>query len=366
MFEDLLQGKSIILVCGSGGVGKTTVSATLAIKGAQLGRKVVVLTIDPARRLATSLGLKGLTGEPKKIQSPIFEKNGRGELYAMMLDTKRTFDQLISKYAPSKEIKEKILNNQIYQKLSDMIVGSQEYMAMEKLYEFSTTTDFDLIVIDTPPTTHAIDFLNAPSRMVGAISNSMIHLLVKPAMRMGKSGLKIIDKGAQIILKVFDRIIGFAFLQEMSEMLIAFHSLLDGFEGRAEEVKKILEARGTGFILVSAPEEKSVEEGVLFSQTLKKMNMALEGIVLNRMHPLYKKSARQRKLDLEQLVSVTDQNLAMKMMEIFDLYQKRAELDGAFAQRLGNLLQDKPMAQVPLFNSDVHDMKGLQKLGEYL
>lgn len=360
MLEKIIREKKLVLVCGSGGVGKTTVSAGLALKGALLGKKVVVLTIDPAKRLATSLGLEGLTNEPQRIKC-----RNNVEFHAMMLDTKRTFDQLVIKYSPSKDIEKRILGNKIYQHLSDMIAGSQEYMAMEKLYEIVSMDCYDLIVVDTPPTTHAIDFLEAPEKMVDAISHSMLHLLLKPAIFMGKSGLKLIEKGSRLLLKIFDRITGFAFLQEISEMLISFQDLLGGFKNRALEVRRILMDSGTSFLLVSACEEKSIMETIFFSEKLSRLKLPWAGIVANRVHPLYSIPQNTRDKHLEELRGLVGGETAEKMAQAFEHGLDSAKRDKKFEKALKDLLSDEQfLVSVPLFESDIHDMEGLYRLSE--
>ena len=366
----LLSDKNLILVCGSGGVGKTTIAASLALKGASLGRKTIVLTIDPAKRLATSLGLGELSGEAKRInEKKLSALFGTPDplCFAMMLDTKRTFDQLVAKYAPSKEIEKKILNNKIYRHLSDMIAGSQEYMAMEKLYELTTEDKYDLIVIDTPPTTHAIDFLEAPQKMIDAIGHSMIHLLLKPALLAGKSGLKFFEKGSQMILKIFDRITGFAFLQDISEMLISFQELLGGFQGRAEEIKKILTQDETGFVLVSACEEKSVREAQFFSEKLTELNLPLAGIILNRIHPLYQIKPEEKDENQKELTSRVGAKLAAKMADCLDQFGPIARRDDNYRKELKrNLTEKQFLATIPLFELDIHSLEGLHSLSLYL
>lgn len=344
-------------------------AAALALKGALLGKRVIVLTIDPARRLATSLGFDHLTFKPAKISANLLEKVSgvKGvNLSAMMLDTKRTFDQLVVKYSPNKEIEKKILNNKIYQHLSDMIAGSQEYMAMEKLYEIVTEEEFDLIVIDTPPTTHAIDFLEAPQRMIDAISHSMIHLLLKPAMWAGGSGLKLFARGSQMILKVFDRITGFAFLQDISEMLFSFQGLLGGFENRAFEVKRILGDQMTSFVIVCACEEKSVEETRLFSEKLLDLNLNLSGVILNRVHLLYSIPASQREKDLAELSHLIDAETAKKMVASFESFSGKARRDAGYKKEIAKELGDGQfLTAVPLFESDIHDLEGLFRLSQH-
>jgi anion-transporting ArsA/GET3 family ATPase len=361
-----LADKKLIVVCGSGGVGKTTTAASLGLRAAAEGKKVIVLTIDPAKRLATSLGLEKLTGKPRKISKEMLEAAvgpTEGSLSAMMLDTKSTFDAIVTKYASSKETEKKILENKIYQHLSDMIAGSQEYMAMEKLYEIVSGGGYDLVVIDTPPTTHAIDFLEAPERMVNAIGNSMIHLLIKPAMAIGKTGFNLFSKGSAMILKVFDRITGFAFLQEISEMLFSFQDLLGGFKSRAEDVKKILQDPDTAFVLVAACEDKSVAEVKVFREKLSEAKLPLDGLIVNRVHPEFSEYDDKARA----LKDRVGDALAEKMTDVFLDYQKVAKRDHVFIKELKKSLgPDRFITTVPLFETDIHDLAGLYRLSKYV
>ncbi len=363
-----LKNKRLIVVCGSGGVGKTTTAASLGLKAAAMGKKVIVLTIDPAKRLATSLGLESLTGKPRKISSEMLSEavgETSGSLYAMMLDTKSTFDDLVVKYAPTKEIEKKILGNKIYQHLSEMISGSQEYMAMEKIYEIVSEEKYDVVVIDTPPTTHAIDFLEAPERMINAIGNSMIHLLIKPAVAVGQSGLKILEKGSKIVMKVFDRITGFAFLQDISEMLISFQHLLEGFQSRADEVKIILKDEQTTFVLVAACEDKSVAEVKVFNNKLKELDLPLSGLIVNRVYPYY--PDYEPKKQMQELTKKVGDNLANKMAVVFEEYQHVARRDAGFIKELkASMGPGKFVSTIPLFDTDIHDMVGLYRLAKYV
>jgi anion-transporting ArsA/GET3 family ATPase len=253
----------------------------------------------------------------------------------------------------------------MYQHLSGMIAGSQEYMAMEKLFEVVSEGEYDLVVIDTPPTVHAIDFLEAPDRMVNALTNSMIHVLLKPVMMAGKSGFKLLERGSQMMLKLFDRITGFAVLQDISELLNAFRELLDGFTGRAADVKKILGDSETSFIMVAACEEKSVDEAEIFQQKLKDLSLPMDGIILNRVHPLYSISRAQRDQDEDALAKEVGKPLARKMTECFERYQTLARRDQQYRQTLAQQLdQGQFLATVPLFETDVHDLEGLYRLGE--
>lgn len=368
--EALLKNKKLILICGSGGVGKTTLSAALGLQAALTGKKVLVMTIDPARRLASSMGLESLRDKPQKISPQTIEKicGKKGiDFYAMMLNPKTTFDALVKKYAPTPEIQRKILNNKIYQNLSQMIVGSQEYMAMEALYEIAAEKKYDLVVVDTPPTVHAIDFLDAPEKMINAISHSMVHLLLKPALFVGKSSLKIVEQGSRFMVKIMDRLLGFAFLQEISEMLISFQHLLGGFQSRAEEVKKLLQDAGTAFILVSTCDRKSLQEVDIFLSKLQELELPLAGMILNRFYPLFKKTDEQKQEDFEQIQKLMGKDMAQKMVAVFGEFSNYALRDQKHYARMEKTLgPDRFVNTVPLFESDIHDLDGLYQLGNTL
>lgn len=368
--QTLIKNKKLILVCGSGGVGKTTLSASLGLQAALMGKKVLVMTIDPARRLASSMGLESLRDKPQKISEQTIEKicGKKGiDFYAMMLNPKTTFDALVKKYAPTREIQRKILDNKIYQNLSQMIVGSQEYMAMEALYEIDTEKKYDLVVVDTPPTVHAIDFLDAPEKMMNAISHSMVHLLLKPALFAGRSSLKIVEQGSKIVVKIMDRLLGFAFLQEISEMLISFQHLLAGFQGRAAEVKKLLQDAGTTFILVSTCDRKSLQEVDIFLSKLQELKLPLAGMILNRFYPLFKKTDGQKQEDFERIQKLMGKDMAQKMVAVFAEFSNYALRDQKHYARMEKTLgPDRFVNTVPLFESDIHDLDGLYQLGNTL
>ncbi len=355
--------KKIFLFCGSGGVGKTTCSAAFALKQAGLGFKTIVLTIDPAKRLATSLGLDSLNDEPRRIRV----KNGNGgELWAMMLDTKRTFDRIVEKYAPSPEAKNRILKNKLYQHMSQMLAGTQEYMAMERLYEIHAQGLYDVIVIDTPPVQNAADFLNAPQKMMDMINNSMLHLLLKPTLALGKSGLKFFEKGSAQILKIFDRITGFAFLQDVSEMLIAFKELLGGFQSRSDEVRRLLSSECTQFVLVVTTAENSIDEAISFAARLDENSYKLGGVIVNRVYlgPVLaddKLTAMQKRL-----AKNSDADNAGYLFENYTNYIPLIKRDAASIKKLKTNLDHIQLVTIPLFLSDVHDMDDLLKIADII
>ncbi|MGH7821444.1 MAG: ArsA family ATPase, partial [Candidatus Binatia bacterium] len=262
----LLEEKRIVLCLGSGGVGKTTVSAALALSAALRGRRAVVLTIDPARRLKDSLGLPDLADRPVRVA--LEELGARagapGELTAMMLDAKRTFDQLIARFAPNLETARRILDNRLYQYVSGALAGSQEYMALEKLYEVATANDYDLIVIDTPPTHHALDFLDAPRRMIDLLGSRALSFLQRPSLAIFGVGSRIAQAALETILRALERFTGMKLLSEVADFVGSFEGMLGGFRDRADAVRRLLRDPGTAAVLVTSPEPLTVQGSIDF------------------------------------------------------------------------------------------------------
>ena len=349
-----LWNKKIILCCGSGGVGKTTVAAAIALEAARRGKKALVLTIDPARRLATALGIDELTDEPRLV------KKLGGELYAMMLDTKRTFDRLIEKYTPSEERRRSIFENRLYQHLSNMIAGSQEYMAMERLYEIHRGGDYDLLVLDTPPTRHALDFLDAPRRMVAVTSESLLSWLIKPGLFAGRIGLGALQKGADKILSVLDRLAGFSFLHELSEMLGLVAGLLGGFRERAEAVYRLLHEEFVGFILVRSPTEAAVQDALYFLQKIRESKLRFEGFVINRTHLDFAEPAPAGSLN------GVSETLQEKLLWNLGNYRDRGESDKKAIRLLKKTAGKAPCRFIPALAEDIHDLAGLGEIGRRL
>jgi anion-transporting ArsA/GET3 family ATPase len=282
-----LLGRRIVVCLGCGGVGKTTLSAALALLGARLGRRVLVLTIDPARRLADALGLEGMGHAPQRISPEILARLGvppEGELSAAMLDMKRTFDELVARFARSDAERERILRNPIYQHVSDALAGSAEYSAMEKVYQLSESKDLDLIVLDTPPAQHALDFLEAPERLLGFLESPVVRLMLHPAFAAGRTGFRLFQRGAARVLKLVERLTGLGFLEDISDFLLAFEGMSEGFRERARSVERTLLGPETAFVLAAGPGAEAAAQGVALLDRLEAMRVPLAGLVVNRMH----------------------------------------------------------------------------------
>ncbi|CAL9512450.1 ArsA family ATPase [Streptomyces sp. enrichment culture] len=269
----------IVVCCGSGGVGKTTTAAALGLRAAERGRKVVVLTIDPARRLAQSMGIDSLDNTPRRVKGV----EGDGELHAMMLDMKRTFDEIVEAHADA-ERAAAILNNPFYQSLSAGFAGTQEYMAMEKLGQLRSRDEWDLIVVDTPPSRSALDFLDAPKRLGSFLDGRLIRLLTAPAKLGGRAGMKFLNVGMSMMTGTLGKLLGGQLLKDVQTFVAAMDTTFGGFRTRADATYKLLQAPGTAFLVVAAPERDALREAAYFVERLAAENMPLAGLVLNRVH----------------------------------------------------------------------------------
>ncbi|MCX5422531.1 ArsA family ATPase [Streptomyces sp. NBC_00078] len=269
----------IVVCCGSGGVGKTTTAAALGLRAAERGRKVVVLTIDPARRLAQSMGIDSLDNTPRRVKGV----DGDGELHAMMLDMKRTFDEIVEAHA-DRERAAVILNNPFYQSLSAGFAGTQEYMAMEKLGQLRARNAWDLIVVDTPPSRSALDFLDAPKRLGSFLDGRLIRLLTAPAKLGGRAGMKFLNVGMSMMTGTLGKLLGGQLLKDVQTFVAAMDTTFGGFRTRADATYKLLQAPGTAFLVVAAPERDALREAAYFVQRLAAEDMPLAGLVLNRVH----------------------------------------------------------------------------------
>ncbi|MEZ4287174.1 MAG: ArsA-related P-loop ATPase [Polyangiales bacterium] len=372
---EVIRTHRVVVTVGSGGVGKTTTAAALAMRAAMEGRKVLCLTIDPARRLANSLGLEAMTRSQQEVPSTLFERHGlelRGQLYAMMLDTKSTFDDLVKKYASSDEVRNRILNNEIYQYVAKSLAGTQEYMAMEKLFEVRRDEHWDLIVLDTPPTANALDFLDAPERLIDAIDSPAMRWFMQVFEGAGKAGFGLVGKGATVLLKGLARFTGVEFLQQVSEFVGGINDLFGGFKARAEEVSNALRSDDVGFVLVTSPDPLAVQEAEFFAKKLDESGMVRRGIVINRMHPLLAEcsvAVEEQERLLKELVpnkpNIT--SLRERLQTALDAERDLAGSDRVEAERLKtHLAKGGLVIEVPAFDTDVHDLRTLAEVANYL
>jgi anion-transporting ArsA/GET3 family ATPase len=357
--RDAVGESRILVVCGAGGVGKTTTAASLALLGARLGRRVLVCTIDPSRRLATSLGLKALPGTPQPLDLRKLSPRPKGTLAAMALETKRTFDALVERHARDPEARERILGNRFYQHVSSALSGSHEYMAMEKLLELAEDPRYDLVVLDTPPTRHALDFLEAPDRLLGFLDTSVLKVFLKPYFLGGRLTLKIATKTGAFALGLADRALGLAFLKDLSEFFLAFEGMYDGFKERAARVHELLRRRGSAFVLVTGPQENAVEEALYFRRRLAEKRMPFVTYVVNRVHP----PLRRRGL-LGGRARVPE-SLREKLVAVAQDHEKVARRERTVVARLRVDAKD-PVRTVAERDGDVHDLKGLLDLSRDL
>ncbi|GGS18301.1 anion-transporting ATPase [Streptomyces nojiriensis] len=270
----------IIVCCGAGGVGKTTTAAALGVRAAGRGRKAVVLTIDPARRLAQSMGIDSLDNTPRRVEAV---GAGGGELHAMMLDMKRTFDEIVEAHADGERARA-ILANPFYQSLSAGFAGTQEYMAMEKLGQLRARDDWDLIIVDTPPSRSALDFLDAPKRLGSFLDGKFIRVLMAPAKVGGRAGMKFLNVGMSMMTGTLSKLMGASLLKDVQTFVAAMDTMFGGFRTRADATFRLLQAPGTAFLVVAAPEADALREAAYFVERLAAENMPLAGLVLNRVH----------------------------------------------------------------------------------
>jgi anion-transporting ArsA/GET3 family ATPase len=384
--ESLLRCKEIVICCGSGGVGKTTVSAALGVQAALLGKKVLTLTVDPAKRLADSLGLSELGNQEAAVPEERFLRHGKnlkGSLHAMMLDTKRTFDELIERYAPNEDVARNIMHNQFYQHLSSAMTGSHEYLAMEKLYQIHLEGRYDLIVLDTPPTKHALDFLEAPSRVRAFFDRSVSQWFLKPYLTMGRLSLNLFNRTAGTVLRLVERFTGAEFLQDVSEFVTGLADSFDIFRSRAEEVMHVLRGERTTFLLVTATDRSTLEEAAYFYDRIQKGALPFGGIIANRFHtfPVPGAAAQvwaggsshngQASLDADVAYLSEERGLptsvARRLVENCDRYRKLARRDQSvleeFARRSPRQI---PILTVPAFDEDIFDIDGLLKMNAHL
>jgi anion-transporting ArsA/GET3 family ATPase len=355
----------IVVCCGAGGVGKTTTSAALALAAAEAGRSVVVLTIDPARRLAQSLGLVELDNEPRRVEVP----GVSGELHAMMLDMKRTFDDVVAAHS-TPEKAQQILENPFYQSLSSSFAGTQEYMAMEKLGQLRASEQWDLIIVDTPPSRSALDFLDAPNRMSRFLDGTMIRLLTAPARAGGRAGLKFASAGFTFFSRIISKILGGQLLRDISSFVAALDTMFGGFRERATATYELLRRPGTWFIVVATPEPDALREASYFVDRLSSEGMPLAGLVLNRTHPpaTTALSATRAEGAAEEVVEAGAEgaDVASAALRVHAERMVQAAREQHLADRFTLAHPEVAVRTVPAAAGDVHDLDGLRVMGEEL
>ena len=357
-----LEDKRILIVGGAGGVGKTTVAAALALRAALLGRRVLVCTIDPSRRLSTSLGLDRLSDRPRALSLARLGPRQGGALWAMTLDTKRTFDGLVERHMPGEEARRRVLQNRFYKQVSSAMTGSHEYMAMEKLLDLSGDPRFDLVVLDTPPTRHALDFLEAPERLLGFLDTSVLRYFLKPYFVAGRLTLKVATRTGALALKLADRFLGLQFLQDLSEFFLAFEGMYDGFKARAAQVHELLRGASAGFVVVAGPAATAMDEALYFHRRLREGRMPFVAFVVNRVHPDPASGAEAR-ADGRGRPPALDPDLAAGLLALFRDQQRVARRERRIAARLP-ARTGEPTVVIPERDADVHDLRGLKEMGE--
>lgn len=369
----------IIVCCGSGGVGKTTTSAALALRAAEAGRKVCVLTIDPARRLAQSMGLSELDNTPRPVED--IDTSAGGSLDAMMLDMKRTFDEVVESHA-SPEKARQVLENPFYIALSSSFAGTQEYMAMEKLGQLHTESvegsrRYDLIVVDTPPSRSALDFLDAPERLSSLLDGRFIKLLLAPA----KGPARLFSAGFGVVTSALNKILGARVLSDVQTFVAAFDTLFGGFRQRAEETYALLQDRGNAFVVIAAPEPDAMREAAYFTERLAAEDMPLAGLVVNRVHEVTAVDAGSDVgTDGAGLTGSDAESAARRLRraggghalataELLDVHAARARVaarEDALRRQFASSHPGVDSVAVPALPTDVHDLDGLRRIGELL
>ncbi|MGI9137020.1 MAG: ArsA family ATPase [Candidatus Nanopelagicales bacterium] len=359
-----------ILVCtGAGGVGKTTTAAALALRAAEHGRKVCVLTIDPAKRLAQALGLTSLDNTPREVVG-IHSPDGSGSLHAMMLDMKRTFDEVVETHADPERAKQ-ILENPFYQALSSSFAGTQEYMAMEKLGQLSARAElegtWDLIIVDTPPSRSALDFLDAPARLGSFLDGKFIRILTAPARSAGRGIGKIAALGFGIFTGVLNKILGTQVLTDVGTFVAAIDTTFGGFRERADMTYTLLKQPSSRFVVIAAPEPDALREAAYFVERLKTDSMPLAGLVLNRVQYI---DAPELSADRARVAAASlsseGHELTAALLGIHANRQAQAERQHHLAERFTAAHPSVPVAMMPAMAEDIHDLAGLRAIGETL
>jgi anion-transporting ArsA/GET3 family ATPase len=367
---DLAAKKEVIVCAGAGGVGKTTVAAAIGLRAAIDGKKTAVLTIDPAKRLASSLGLKDLSNEPTKVNKRKFTSAGiepKGELWAMMLDTKTTFDQVVMQYAPTPEQAERIIANRFYRNISGTLSGTQEYMAMEKLYELYGDGKYDLIVIDTPPTRNALDFLDAPRRMTDFFESKILRWFLLPYMKAGGGVMRVANVAAVGFLRVVKRIVGAEVLEDTAEFFGNLEGMYEGFKQRARDVAALLKSNVTSFVVVTSPYEDSVTEATYFAARLDESDLPFGALVVNRVHPKIGDGIDVRARQISRLEQGGEEaRVLARLLENEEAFMRVVRLEEKNLENLARRIPRHQWVRVPYLEQEAVDLPGLLAITEEL
>jgi anion-transporting ArsA/GET3 family ATPase len=376
--DDLVANRHVLVCCGTGGVGKTTTAAALALAGAQQGRRVAVITIDPARRLADTLGLAGHADAEvdRDRWDPEGRAPGRARLTAMMLDPSETFDGLVARYARDEEQRDRILGNRFYRNLAGALSGTQEYMAMERLHELHETGAYDLIVVDTPPTRHALDFLDAPQRLIRLLDNRVFRLMMAPA----RGALRIAGTALHLFVRQLGRVVGTGVVDDIISFFRAFDGMEEGFRARADAVRALLAAPDTAFVLVTSPRRDSIDEARYFAERIADHGLAVDALVANRVLPAFAEAdaapdLRARATALRHRPATDDPDADADAdaagRRLADRYDTLADL-AVLGDRERTVLSEAAVAMgtrpvyVPYLDHDVHDLRALREIGRHL
>ncbi len=342
--------RPVVVCCGPGGVGKTTVAATFALEAARAGRRACVDTVDPARRLADALGVESLPNSPTAVPGP-----WPGQLHALMLDTKGTFDDLVDRYARTAEQSGTIKSNRIYQNLAGALSGTQEYMAMEKLYELTESGDYDVVVVDTPPTRNALDLLDAPRRLTHFLENRIFRALLVPT----RAYLRALAVASQALLRTISKVAGAEIVQDAVAFFQSFQGMEQGFHDRASAVRRLLADPSTAYVVVTSPRPDAVEEAAYFAARLAGTGVSPAALVVNRVHPRFGRPAAR-------LPSVPPGSDLAALVENLDILDALADREQAAYAELVRQVAPSPVGCVPLLDGDVHDLAGLGTVADHL
>jgi len=363
--EDVLRKHRIVVCAGSGGVGKTTTAASLAVYAALAGRRTMVMTIDPAKRLANALGVRTLGGIDAAVTVDGLPK---GRLSAMMLDQKGAWDEMVERHAPSEEVRQRILENRFYQHLSQSFAGSQDYMAIEQLCTLHAGGEYDLIVVDTPPTRHALEFLEAPQRIADFLDRGVIKWFVRPYFSASWSTMRLVNRTAGFLFRRLEDATGISALVEVSEFFTSMSGLFEGFEPRVRRVYDLLRSEETAFVLVASPEEQVLGEAEYFCRQVRALGMWLRAVVFNRVHREVGSTGRASAVDaVAPLLNRLLGDAGDGLLQNFKQYEVLGRGDGLRLDAFrAQLPKGVAVAEVPNFTSDIHSVAGLRSMHPYL